>query len=208
MTMHNFAPVDAAVVASPLTTPRLSPKRGGRTETIGCSSNAKSIAMIFNACEARTEVEITAGDEAGAGATDVTGELEALFAVGQALARLQDPAGRRRVLNWALQRFEAAPAENAAVAEREALTSDPTLVVGDLSDFFDAPRGAAARVSDGRDDPDDERFGQRAFGLLPARSYEETPLAAPRTPRLKLIVLHFVTAFRRVALGAGSPEAV
>jgi hypothetical protein len=203
MSIHNFAHLDAAVVASPLTLPRASATRGGhRTETAGCSNNAKSIAILFNAYEAASEMMPGAGSEID----DVTAELEAMVAVGQALARLHDVSGRRRVLNWAVQRFEAADA-NVVVAADVARHSDPTLEVGDLSDLFDSrhtpllPAEAAhQRAADG--------FDQPAAGLPAATLDEEMPAADPSTPRLKLLVLHFANSFRRFAFGVGSPETV
>ena len=60
-------------------------------------------------------------------------ELEALQAIGLALARVQDPKTRQRILQWATERFceGAAP----AVDVRNAATPDPSLTV-DALDLF------------------------------------------------------------------------
>jgi hypothetical protein len=60
-------------------------------------------------------------------------ELEALQAIGRALARVQDPTTRRRILHWANERFCAAP--EPAVEARDVATQDPALTVDGIELF-------------------------------------------------------------------------
>jgi hypothetical protein len=77
-------------------------------------------------------------------------ELIALCAVGKALASLEDPEARLRVLRWANERFQpasTAPAQAAAPAEEPApapppalrLAPEPDAAVDGLDDLFEEP---------------------------------------------------------------------
>jgi len=96
---------------------------------------------------------------------DLVVELDALQAIGRALASVQDPKTRRRILHWANERFcaEAEP----AVEAREAATQDPALTVDGIELFGEtAPldemdvsvtvAAAACDARDGNDGNDDQ----------------------------------------------------
>jgi hypothetical protein len=94
-------------------------------------------------------------EERAAAANDVAAELKAIRAMGKALTALDDPAGRRRVLNWALERFggaELPQLQPAAVMPAQ----DPLLRVDNLDDLFgpSAPRVDAAAPVHHVDDVD------------------------------------------------------
>ena len=64
---------------------------------------------------------------------DLTLELDALQAIGQALARVQDPKTRRRILLWANERF--CEAVETPVEIRQSPEDDPALTVDGI-EFF------------------------------------------------------------------------
>jgi hypothetical protein len=175
--------------------PTVCPKCGShRTEVVGRSNNGKTLAIRCNACGARSEV--TPDEDRHAGRDEVTAELEAILAVGQALTRVQNADGRRRVLNWAVERFNAnvhAPKPPA----RPATAPDPMLLVDGLGDLFEAPghvpsRGAQAAVVHERLDD--------LFEPAPAAQPEETQCEARDEPALDVLVADFVSDFRRLAV--------
>jgi hypothetical protein len=141
----------------------------------------------------------------------VSAELEAIMVVGRALARLQSPAGRRRVLHWAAERFDAPAAiveEVGTIASAPmALASDPSLAVDDLGDLFDDRRDAALRGADGIDDPLGTMFEPAAFEDL-APCDREVAVASRRGIRVRVVVHFFVNALRRFTLAARSPEPI
>lgn len=74
----------------------------------------------------------------------MTAELEALQAVGQALANLGNPESRQRVLSWASARFQleplvGVPAIAVGVAEAAAIVTEPEgeLSLEGVADLFD-----------------------------------------------------------------------
>jgi hypothetical protein len=71
-------------------------------------------------------------------------EVDAMAAIGHALADLTDFAARQRVLRWAAERFAIDSAQPAAavltiVPAQAQVTQDPDLAVDSLSEMFDAP---------------------------------------------------------------------
>jgi hypothetical protein len=62
-------------------------------------------------------------------------EIEAMAAIGRALADLPDAAARARVIRWAQERFDPGGASRSAAPAAEA--ADPTLEVESLADVFD-----------------------------------------------------------------------
>ena len=77
-------------------------------------------------------------------ADDLSAELDAMRAIGAALARVHDPLARARVLRWAGERFQTPPIAAAAALPvsplaMPALVDDPTLGVETLHELFDAP---------------------------------------------------------------------
>ena len=196
--MNNLVYYDAAMVTAPLTIPRVGPKCGShRTEEVGHSTNGETIASHCNAGDARSEV--TPEDDRAAEVADVTAELEAILAIGQALARLHNPDGRRRVLNWALERFSVEPDAN--VVAPAAPTADAALLVEDLTDLFDGLHGTELRASDGLDETLDDLFD------LPALApHEEIPSVARDERRLNVLVPDLISALRRFALGVRAPD--
>jgi hypothetical protein len=76
-------------------------------------------------------------------------ELDAMQAIARALAAVRDPHIRQRVLQWANERFNIAPAPQPPAgrpAPSENL-DESSLDVEPLYDFFDAPRPATRRPS-------------------------------------------------------------
>jgi hypothetical protein len=74
---------------------------------------------------------------------DISDELSAILAVGKALASLNDPEARLRVLRWANERFNASASleDAAAPAPVPAVAVDSALSVDELHAFFEqAPR--------------------------------------------------------------------
>jgi hypothetical protein len=74
----------------------------------------------------------------------LTQELEAMAAIGDALASLSDPAMRQRVLRWAAERFGTGtlPQTLSRAAEEPVVaavaSADPCLAIDSLSDMFGA----------------------------------------------------------------------
>jgi len=64
---------------------------------------------------------------------DLTVELDALQAIGQALARVQDPKTRRRIIHWANERF--CEAVETPVEIRQSPEDDPALTVDGVELF-------------------------------------------------------------------------
>jgi len=91
---------------------------------------------------------------------DLVVELDALQAIGRALASVQDPKTRRRILHWANERF-CAEAEPAAEVH-DATKQDPALTVDGIELFGETARpdeidvsmdvSVAAAASDANDD--------------------------------------------------------
>jgi hypothetical protein len=83
------------------------------------------------------------------GPEEISAELDAMRAVGHALARLHDPAARARVLRWAAERFET-PLE-ATSGDRGGMTApvvtldpiDNSVNMDELHELFDGPSGSA-----------------------------------------------------------------
>ncbi|PYR43169.1 MAG: hypothetical protein DMF93_03875 [Acidobacteria bacterium] len=72
----------------------------------------------------------------------LSAELDAMHAIGAALARVRDPQARLRVLRWAADRFDAQPAAAPAPPPSAAVAaplSDPTLAVETLHELFEPP---------------------------------------------------------------------
>ena len=135
--------------AAPPVLPPVCPKCGShRTEVLGRSNDGKLIALRCNACGERSEV---APDNDRAGGDAVAAELEAILAVGKALTRLDDAAGRKRVLHWALERFSGEDMAAIPVESQPATIvpfPDQSLRVDNLTDLFSArPRAGARRES-------------------------------------------------------------
>jgi len=76
---------------------------------------------------------------------DLAIELDALQAIGRALASVQDPKTRRRILHWANERFcaEAAPAAEV----HDAAEQDPALTVDGIELFGETARPDEMDVS-------------------------------------------------------------
>ena len=80
--------------------------------------------------ERRTAVQV---------ADPLTREADAIHLIGSALSELPDDAARARVLRWATERFGlgSLPVQGAGEPVAPCASSDATLVVGDLHEFFD-----------------------------------------------------------------------
>jgi hypothetical protein len=80
------------------------------------------------------------------GPEEVNAELAAMQAVGRALARLQDPKARARVLRWALERFEmqveTASASGGVTAPVATCPIDQSMTLDGVLELFDEPSGA------------------------------------------------------------------
>src|SRR5262245_18619960 len=68
-------------------------------------------------------------------------ELDALQAIGRALARVNDPKTRRRILQWANERFGEMPSAPIH-EERPAAAADPSLTVDGVELFGETPQPA------------------------------------------------------------------
>jgi hypothetical protein len=79
------------------------------------------------------------------GPEEVNAELAAMQAVGRALARLQDPKARARVLRWALERFEmhveTASAGGGVTASIATSPVDQSMTLDGVLELFDEPSG-------------------------------------------------------------------
>ena len=126
----------------------------------------------------------------------LSAELEAMHAIGAALARVRDPQARLRVLRWAADRFDAQPAAAPApppCAAVAAPLSDPTLAVETLHELFETPAS---------DDVLLEIFDVPAMHAIAAAP---EPAGAPRKPReeparLDALVRGFAAEFQRLAI--------
>ena len=126
------------------TAPSSCPKCGShRTEAAGRSENGRGIDVRCHDCDERFSMLI---DRRASDGDNMTDEIEAIRAVGRALARLSDPASRARVLRWATERFQIdAAVTPAAVPARPPVKAaaadgpDLTLSTDSLFDFFPAP---------------------------------------------------------------------
>jgi hypothetical protein len=189
--MKNIARCDTAVVTAPFLLRRVGPRHGShRTEAVRV---ARSVIMPV--------------DDRAAEADDVTAELEAIVAVGKALARLGNPESQRRVLNWAIERFDAPPEATTVasvtvtnMAVPDPLLSDPTLQVDGLEDLFDGARGPALRAADGVDDRLDDIFDVPA-----AASHHHTPPVGRDESRGEVLVHDFISGLRRLVSGFRFP---
>ena len=129
-------------------------------------------------------------------ADGLSAELEAMHAIGAALARVRDPQARLRVLRWAADRFDAQPAAAPAPQPSAAVAaplSDPTLAVETLHELFETPAS---------DDVLLEIFDVPAMHAIAAAP---EPASAPRKPReeparLDALVRGFAAEFQRLAI--------
>lgn len=137
---------------APQNPPPICPKCGShRTEIVGVggSQDGRTFILRCNSCGERST--IPAGPPVGDTRPDsvspeeVTAELEALQAVGQALANLGNPESRQRVLRWASERFQleplvSVPVMAVGVAEAAAIVTEPNgeLSLEGVADLFGA----------------------------------------------------------------------
>jgi hypothetical protein len=193
--MNNMAHCDAAPVPAPQTVPRV-----GWQLTDGQTTAIRGRASSAGSDHAPGEYRRSEGG-------DVTAELEAILAVGRALARLPDSDGRRRVLNWALERFAVEADANVDVAVASA-APDAAMIAEGLADLFEGSV-SPLRMSEGLDDPLDDIFDLTAIAQYVAH-YDETPSASPARvqARFAVLVRDLVSAVRRFASGVRSPDAV
>ena len=139
-----------------------------------------------------THVETPSDPIAGA----LSAELDAMHAIGAALARVRDPQARLRVLRWAADRFDAQPAAAPAPPPSAAVAaplSDPTLAVETLHELFEPPAS---------DDVLLEIFDVPAMHAIAAAP---EAASAPRKPReeparLDALVRGFAAEFQRLAI--------
>jgi hypothetical protein len=132
-------------------------------------------------------------------ADDLSAELDAMRAIGAALARVHDPLARARVLRWAAERFQTPPIAAAAALPLSplampALVDDPTLGVETLHELFDAPV---------EDDLHEMLELPKAVAPHAADASDSSP--APRKPReeparLDALVRGFAAEFQRLAI--------
>jgi len=127
------------------TPPPTCPKCGSqRTEVVDRAEDGRTITVRCTSCGDRS---VVLTDRRATDADNVTDEVEAIRAVGRALAQLPDAASRIRVLRWASERFQidvtladaraAAPSSHAAVFQRGD-AHDPTLSMEGVHEMFPA----------------------------------------------------------------------
>lgn len=136
---------------APQNPPPICPKCGSHhTEIVGVggSQDGRTFILRCNSCGERST--IPAGPPVGDTRPDsvapeeVTAELEALQAVGQALANLGNPESRQRVLRWASERFQLEPFVSVPViavgVEAAAIVTEPygELSLEGVADLFGA----------------------------------------------------------------------
>lgn len=170
-------------LVSPPALPPVCPKCGShRTEVVGRSNDGKLIALRCNGCGERSEVT-PVSDRAGADL--VAAELEAILAVGKALTRLDDAAGRKRVLTWALERFNGDDTVVVPVEPQAATVvpfPDQTLRVDNLTDLFTAlPHTVAQRESAVSDKRLDDQLDDRLDDLFDEASMRDCRADGPIT---------------------------
>ena len=181
--------------AAAQTPPPTCPKCGShRTEVVDRAEDGRTITVRCNSCGERSIVLI---DRRATDADNVTDEVEAIRAVGRALAQLPDAASRVRVLRWASERFQidvtvgavnVTATSHAAMIER-AEAHDPTLSMDGVHQLFPAVV----------DDYDSAIVDDAPLFV----EIEPIAVEAPRageTPRLESMVSTFVSDFRRLAL--------
>lgn len=135
---------------APQNLPPICPKCGShRTEIVGVdgSQDGRMLILRCNSCGERSTVPAEPLSDTRpehARSEDLTAELEALQAVGQALANLGNPESRQRVLRWAAERFQIEPSSSlpvmaVAVAEPPAVVTetDCELSLEGVADLFD-----------------------------------------------------------------------
>lgn len=178
------------------TPPQICPKCGShRTEVVGHSDDGRTITLRCNSCGERSNVLV---DRRASDADEMTDEIEAIRAVGSALARLPDAGSRERVLRWAAERFQIEPtiavpvATPSHVMASQVRVPDSTLSVDGLQEFFPV----RARTDDALS-VDAETCTQPLFETA---QVEETPvLVHDETPKLDSMVHSFVADFQRLA---------
>jgi hypothetical protein len=207
MVQHHLEHSIRAVPAQPKGCPQCG---SHRAEIVGRSESGTIVALRCNHCGTRSQV---ANADVHAGALDdVTAELEAIVAVGRTLTRLQNADARRRVLNWAFERF-AADIPLPGVAGTALPTADQTLIVDGLADLFEPRRRADLRLVVVNDDLADLFDGAERPDAVDDRHYEpaeswdgpdtrplhDGPADSSPEPELDVLVADFVSDFRRLA---------
>jgi len=137
--VHCVDPQHAAQAPSPAC-----PRCGShRTEVAGRSGDGRAVTVRCNNCDERAAVLI---DRRAIDTDNMTEEVEAIRAVGRALAQLPDAAARVRVMRWAAERFQIETTVAAvAVASASPVTTatvkppDPTLSMDGVTELFPAP---------------------------------------------------------------------
>jgi hypothetical protein len=130
------------------------------------------------------------------GGDDVVAELEAILAVGKALARLRNEDSCRRVLNWAGERF-ITQAQAQAIALPPSPAPDATLLVDDLEDFFDWRHDAMPRTQQ-----------QTTVDDVPGDLFDSIPASRPDAPVDPPAVPHAETPSAVRVLPFEAPRAV
>lgn len=192
------------------TPPPTCPKCGShRTEIVGRTDDGRTLTLRCNGCGERSTILV---DRRATDADNMTDEIEAIRAVGRALAQLPDVASRVRVLRWAAERFEIDATLGAAAAgfvhhaAQANEAADPMLSVDGLQDLFKAR--VAPPVNDSADDlrleSTDDLTLETTSGLeLESAAHlalETQPMPAPAEPHFESTVHTFVSDFQRLAL--------
>ena len=192
------------------TPPPTCPKCGShRTEVVDTAEDGRTITVRCNSCGERSTVLI---DRRAADADNVTDEVEAIRAVGRALAQLPDAASRVRVLRWASERFQidvtlaesraTAPSSNAAVFQR-ADAQDLTLSMEGVHEMFPAEMHDCGDMMGGAEpmmaSADTVIADQGPLFVESEPVVVETP-RVEETPRVDSMLGTFVSDLRRLAL--------
>jgi transcription elongation factor Elf1 len=196
------------------TPPPTCPKCGShRTEVVDRAEDGRTVTVRCNSCGERSTVLI---DRRASDADNVTDEVEAIRAVGRALAQLPDAASRVRVLRWASERFQiditladaraAAPSSPAAAFQR-ADVQDPTLSVEGVHEMFPAEAHDRGDMEPMMAAADTMIADQSPLFVESRPVVVETP-RAEETPRLDSMLGTFVSDFRRLAIDLDTVFAV
>jgi hypothetical protein len=136
--MVHYADSERAADIAPPACPKC---RSLRTEIAGRSSDGRAVTVRCKNCDDRSAVLV----DRRAGDTDnMTDEVEAIRAVGRALAQLSDDASRVRVLRWAAERFQIDATVSVARSTASSVNTanldatDPTLSMDGLHELFPA----------------------------------------------------------------------
>jgi hypothetical protein len=149
------------------------------------------VVLRCNACGERSTVSMTSMRyqpiEAATPVDTITLEIEAMRAIGAALARLHDIDARQRVLRWALERFVPGAYVAPPVPTATKHADDDLLALPAVADVDDQPSAACDLSIDGVE------------SMFAPDAVNEEPVDPRDNSSVSTMVKSFVTDFQRLA---------